>query len=66
MNPDESGFRGHLAPASLKVCGLRPETDEHFFGFPGPSCPGLIEGQYLLGGIRSPAEVSGAILPRPH
>ena len=59
------GFRGSIAPASLKRGGavfLRRRSQK----FPGLYCPGLIEASLILDGALRSGHVSGALLPRPH
>ncbi len=60
-------FRGIHAPASLKRDHCTPNGWHTFPGFPGHSCPGLIEAPHVdMEPQRRRSRFSGAFMPRPH
>ena len=59
------GFRGSIAPASSKL-GRILGAPHGVLPFPGLYCPGLIEAPRSRCWPPSGAQVSGALLPRPH
>ena len=59
-------FRGHLAPASLKVSLAPTLRMNRRSRFRGHLAPASLKDQHAAGDGGFRAAVSGAILPRPH
>ena len=61
-----AGFRGSIAPASLKYSQDNHQPKESDMGFRGSIAPASLKCDLGLVLVQGAVRVSGALLPRPH